>query len=216
MSMQSFEWDLAAAAKKAQQEQAIEDANKPWRNALARYDQPVEINNGNSSLSALRSMAMLKKGDYVGQAAIDSGNQSDMAIEGQNRRLMEMGVNPSAGRYVGSARSAAIDAAAAKAASMTRAGRWVDQENFSRMGQVANMEQQNNSETNRWRFQNKANQFNSVNTLVGLRMNDMAANNKAADAAATANAYSLRTANNQGAFATQRASNASAWNKILK
>lgn len=202
--MDSFERARQEQAQAAQF--AAEDANRPWMEAFNRYDQQVPIR-GNNSLGSLRSMAMLNKSNYVGDAGVDVGNQSQLAMNSTNRRLLEMGVNPSAGRYAGSARSAAIDAAAQKAAAMTRAGRWVDQENFGRMNSVAGLESQNASDVNRWRFQNKANQLNSLNTLVGLRVGDMAANNKARADVAAGNAYSLRSAINR---------NNSTWDRMLK
>jgi hypothetical protein len=176
----------------------------PMVSRFNRYMQDVPVGNTNSSLTALRSMAMLNKPSYVGEAGVDSSNQSQLAMDAQKRRLLEMGVNPSAGRYVGSARSAAIDAAANKAAAMTRAGRWVDQENFGRMGNLANMEQQSQNDNMRWRFQNKANQFSGLQLASNEGGRRAGMQQQATNDTMGANAYSLRTANNR-----------SAWNNIL-
>lgn len=108
---------------------------------------------GASALGGLSSMAKLNKGNLVGQAGVDSANQSQIAMDDVNRRLIEMGVNPSAGRYVGSARSMAVDAAANKAAAMNRAGQGVDDANFQRMSGLAGLQMQQNRDRMGWEMQ---------------------------------------------------------------
>lgn len=102
-----------------------------------------------SSPSSLMG-GLLNRNNYVNMAGIDSANQSDMAIGAQERKLAEMGVNPSAGRYAGLLGGMNIDAAANKAAAMTRAGNTVDERNLDTMKTVAGlMEQRRRDELER-------------------------------------------------------------------
>lgn len=94
-----------------------------------------------SSPSSLMG-GLLNRNRYASMAGIDSANQSDMAIGAQERKLTEMGVNPSAGRYAGLLGGMNIDAAANKAAAMTRAGNMVDERNLDTMKTVAGLMEQ--------------------------------------------------------------------------
>jgi len=96
--------------------------------------------NGGPSLGRLRGIAMLNKQDYMDQAATGVQQQADLQTAAANRRLAEMGVQPTSGKYVGIKRQMAIDIAASKAAAMTKAGRYVDEENFNRLARLADME----------------------------------------------------------------------------
>jgi hypothetical protein len=96
-----------------------------------------------STTNRMGALAERNPEDMANTAAIDTEAQYANAQGATNRRLAEMGVNPSAGKYVGINTESAINKAAMKAGNMVRARRQAELDNFNRLNQLAGQQRGN-------------------------------------------------------------------------